>query len=677
MSIEVTVYVIIAIILATFIAVFQYKKKGNGFLKKNVLYIVLRTISIATVLILLINPQFKKISLYVEKPKLVLVTDNSSSISFLKGQNEVQNSIESFQQSETLKTRFDLEFTTFGERIRLSDTLNFSEKQTRITEALNSVKQTQSKGKSAIVFISDGNQTYGEDYSYSTLNYTLPVYPVIIGDTVKYRDLSITQLNVNKYAYYKNEFPLEIILNYSGEGAVQTQFQIEKEGKIIYSKPVSLSKNKSSEVISTTLNALDVGVQLYKAILKPISDEKNSINNEKEFAVEVIDQKTNILIVSDILHPDIGAFKKSIESSELRSVTIAKSNLNAEELDDYQMVILYQPNSRFTGIVDAIKKRNLNTFIVAGTKTDWNFLNRYQQDFSREYIRQVEDIQGSLNQGYVNFAIDDIGFDDYPPLQGFLGEITLSENAAVILNQRIRNVETNNPLLFTVENQGLRSAVLLGENLWKWRAQNFLDTNNFKTFDDFIGKIIFYLASSKKRSRLSVTAESFYNGNSEIKVSAQYFDKNYEFNPNANITITTKHQDNGNERSVPLLLQNNYYEADLKGLDPGTYDYTVRAEGENIIRTGTFRVLDFDIEKQFLNANYNQLNALAQNTGGQLFFPNQLEDLENALMNDESFIPIQKSKEDVVPLIDWKILLLLLIFSLALEWFLRKYNGLI
>ena len=38
---------------------------------------------------------------------------------------------------------------------------------------------------------------------------------------------------------------------------------------------------------------------------------------------------------------------------------------------------------------------------------------------------------------------------------------------------------------------------------------------------------------------------------------------------------------------------------------------------------------------------------------------------------------IQKESKNVIPLIDWKYLLALIVMALASEWFIRKFNGLI
>ncbi len=677
MTQEAVLYVVLAFLISLLIAVFQYYKKEKGFFKEKILFIFLRCITIATILLLLFNPKLHKTTVFVEKPTLVVAIDNSSSISFLEQDKNVQHIKEQLVNSEDLKSRFNIEYTTLGNSFKGSDELNFEEGQTKISEALATLTEVYRNKTAPILLITDGNQTFGEKYTFKSINFPQHVYPVVLGDTISYLDLSISQLNVNKYAYYKNEFPVEIVLNYNGNEKVNTQFEITNGNTIVYKENISFSKENNSKVILTTLPANTIGLQLYKATINPKEEERNKVNNYKEFALEVIDQKSKILVISDIVHPDLGALKKSIESNELRAVTIEKSSINIDELDAYQMVVLYQPTTRFNRIFEAIDKRKLNSFIITGTKTNWRFLNSIQKEFRKESNRQAEDVQGVLNKGYANFVIDDIGFSNYPPLEDFLGDTRIEGTVDIILNQRIRSIETGNPLLFTTESNGIRKAVLLGENMWKWRAQSYLDTNSFKDFDAFFGKLIFYLATNKQRNRLDINFEAFYNGSSAIKISAQYFNKNYEFDANANISIDFKNKETNTSRSIPLLLKNNYYEADLSGIPAGEYDFTIKVQEERLSRSGSFKVLDFDIEKQFLNANITDLTILAKNTGGSLFFPDQFETIRNMLLNNEAYKPIQKSKEDIVPLIQWKYLLALLILSLAAEWFFRKYNGLI
>ena len=93
--------------------------------------------------------------------------------------------------------------------------------------------------------------------------------------------------------------------------------------------------------------------------------------------------------------------------------------------------------------------------------------------------------------------------------------------------------------------------------------------------------------------------------------------------------------------------------------------------------SGSFEVLDFEIEKQFVNPDKNRLEQLASNSNGAVFYPNQIEKLIQSLIENENYIPTQKETIKKTPLIDWIWLLVLVVLSLATEWFVRKYNGLL
>src|SRR5690606_21740472 len=93
--------------------------------------------------------------------------------------------------------------------------------------------------------------------------------------------------------------------------------------------------------------------------------------------------------------------------------------------------------------------------------------------------------------------------------------------------------------------------------------------------------------------------------------------------------------------------------------------------------SGHFKILDFDIEKQFVNPDVEKLNQLAAQTQGKTHYPNQVDALIKNLLEDENYKVIQKEIVTRTPLIDWVWLLILLVITLASEWFIRKYNGML
>ncbi|MEZ4792864.1 MAG: hypothetical protein R2783_05230 [Gelidibacter sp.] len=305
MQTDTILYIILAGIIALSLALFQYIHKSKKRNKVYMLLTFLRFVTIFSVLLLLINPKFDKTTYFNEKPNLVIAVDNSESIAYLKQDDSAKRLLSDLKSNETLNERFNLEVYTFGKEVSSTDSLSFNEKQSNPAKLFDRLSQIYNNSTSPTLLITDGNQTYGNDYEFSINRYKQPIFPVILGDTINYMDLKIQQLNVNKYAYLKNRFPVEIIAVYSGTSNVNTQLKITSGSSTVFSQDIRFSKTNSSQVVHLTLPANRVGVNSYKAELVPIENEKNSINNIKNFAIEVIDQKTNVAIISDIIHPDL------------------------------------------------------------------------------------------------------------------------------------------------------------------------------------------------------------------------------------------------------------------------------------------------------------------------------------------------------------------------------------
>jgi len=674
MQIQTVLLIILAATVALGIALFQYyyKTKSNG--KLSLLLAFLRFLAFFGAFLLLINPKFTKNEYTTEKANLIVLVDNSTSVAPYK--EDLKTVLNNLAENKRIKERFNFQRYSFGSSLKASDSLSFIEKNTDIYKALTGLKEIYSGTNSTVVLLSDGNQTIGRDYSFYGKESNFPMYPVAIGDTTRYEDLAISQVNTNQYAFLKNRFPVEIYTSYTGTGEVKSEVKISLNGKTVFNKAVSLSNSNNTKVVNALIEANSVGVKNMTVSIGMLPNERNRVNNKREVAVEVIDEKTNIAIVSNILHPDIGTLKKAIERNEQRSVSIKKPNGSAKDWQDVDLFILYQPDPSFKTVYDYIQQKKLNLFTITGAQTNWNFLNKVQTTFTKNSYNQSEEVFPLLNQGFDLFNSSDFSITDFPPLKNNLGEIVLNTRGDVLLNQKIKGVELKEPLLVFFGTNTQREAVLFGENSWKWRIQSFRNERDFKNFDDFIGKVMLYLATNKAKERLTLDYESVFEGSNKAKISATYFDETFVFDSNASISIKIKNADSEKITEMPMLLKGNYYESDLSNLTAGKYVFTVSVKNEKLSKSGSFTILDFDVEKQFLSTDDQKLSRLAENTKGALFSPSQTDELVNTLLENNRFLPTQKSKQNVVPLIDFRILLAILAIALAFEWFIRKYNGL-
>ena len=681
MSVTTILLIALAALLALGFVVFKYFLGNKNRSTSTWLLAAFRFLSVFIILLLLINPTIKQLELEVVKPDLFLAVDQSASIRHLEVNDSVRDLASSLQNHPELNERFNVQLYGFGRDINRieSDTFSFEKQQSNISMALKGLSKL-STGKSAILLLSDGNQTVGEDFQYFNPGNSVSVFPVVTGDTTAQEDLSITRLNVNKYAFLNNQFPVETIVNYSGDENVRTTFSIKAGNSVVFSKEFNFDSENRSAVVTTNLPASGLGTRIYEVEITPLDDEKNKVNNSYRFGIEVIDERTTVLILSAISHPDLGMFKKSIEQNEQREATIEYiTNLDKINLSDFQLVILYQPNNRFKVAIEKIEELNLNFLLVTGTETDWNFVNNIQGDFVKDISGQTQEFFPVYNPNYSRFQFEDIGFENYPPLLGIFGSLTFTANGAdFLLYQQLEGIETDAPLLATYEDgEQVKRGVLFGEGIWKWRAQSFVEYGSFEEFDNFIGKLTQFLSATQKRDRLTFEAEPFYPENEEVVISARYYDETYTFDPEGELKIQLKNKNTDGVLEAQLLLNNNRYEVSLDNLEPGDYNFTINEENSGLSRSGSFSIIEYNIEQQFSSANLSKMKFLAENNSSPLYFLNQSEEIVEGLLQDDRFIPIQKSHEKTVPLISWKFLLILLVLSLSAEWFTRKYFGLI
>ncbi len=678
MQIQTLLLIIAAAAISLAWVIFQYPGLRKSPKRLYLLLAFCRFTGIMSLLLLLINPKFIKDEFYLVKSKLIVLADDSSSIADSGKKEELTEVIKSISDHPEIEERFDLQHLKFGREVAEMDSLAFDKRTTDIYSALNTIRRTYRDQATAVILLTDGNQTVGSDYEFLNPKENLRIYPVVIGDTTVYEDVRIEQININKYAFLNNRYPVEILVNYQGFTDTRVPLSVSVDGQVNYRADLQFDRQNNSQRLEVLLQAETVGVKLIEVKLGTLQNENNTSNNSKNVAVEVIDEKTEVFIVSDMNHPDLGMLKKSVESNNQRTVRFFKPSIDDHSLlDRADVLILYQPRRTFEKVYEVSKKRGLNIFTITGTDTDWNFLNTIQNSFQKNSFNQDEYVSPILNEGFSAYDISNFSVENFPPLLTTLGDLSIMSPAQVLLEQRIKGVALGDPLLCLMGQRAEREAVLFAEDLWKWRLQWYRNESSFTGFDEFLGKIIFFLATDQTRQRLTVEYDNIYRDASSARIRAAYFDDTYEFDKNASLSLRISGTDNESEREFPLLLKGNYYEADLGGLPAGNFAFTLEIEGSSLRRNGQFTILDFDVEKQYTTADFNKLDRLAGRSGGLSFFPDQVADLIRDLSNNEHYLPTQKSEQNVVSLIDFKILLAIVVLAFSAEWFIRKYNGLI
>lgn len=666
-------WLILIIVLSLGLTWLQYHDQFQKNKKRALWYAIPRCLAYICLGILLLNPKIKQISYFNEKPDLIFGLDNSMSLAKLTNKNNFKEKINDLLNDEELQQNFNIDAYQFGQDFKTFDSLDFSEPQTNISQFIKGISKVYTNKNAYILLFSDGQQTQGSDYSYTGKNFQNRIIPIVVGDTTNYIDTKIDRLNTNPYAFLNNQFPVEVFVSSNAEKSIDTDFIIKQNGKIIKRKSLNFNANKKAQTFKIYIKASQIGVNSFTAELQA-TEEKNIQNNKQEFAVEVIDERTKILVLYEKLHPDLGTLKASIASNPQRQIELINIKENKKDLATYNLVVLYQPSFNFKTTLEFLQTQNINHIIITGTQTDFDFLNNNQSHFKKSASGATEDYYGELNQAFSSYQITDIGFEVFPPLKDSFGDIKISGDADILLYQNINGFSTQQPLLMTVNGKNNnKSAYLFGENIWRWRMRSHVEEGDFKTFDGFIDQLVQFVSSTETKKRLVTNIKSFYNKGDNNTINVQYFDQNYNVDPNQKITLKAVNKDTEKTYSYNFVIRDKNYSTKINDLPAGNYNYTIEVVGKNLSDNGQFKMIDFLLENSFYRANVEKLAGLSDT----LFFENQWKELKNYLNSQQKFKPIQKSLEKKESLVNWWLLLVLIIVFLGVEWFSRKYHGLI
>ncbi|SEA23930.1 hypothetical protein [Psychroflexus halocasei] len=669
MSGQTILLIVINFILSVGLSYFLYQKYLKD--KNKWMLAIFRFLSFFIIGLIIIDLTAENKSVFTEKPQLLLAIDDSQSIAHLGDTTQVKSALNNFENHKELNDKFDLNMIKFSQEVDILDRLTFTGQQTDISSVID-FYQSDDQENTAFVLLSDGRQTVGVNYAYQLKkSNSKQNFALVVGDTVQHPDLSIEMLNVNQFAFLNNNFPIEVFVNYKGDQSVSKKLILYQNDKRIKSKVLEFKVNSA---LSHTfyVNANQVGSQSYKVEIESLSEENNISNNQRLFGIDVIDNRYKIVIVSDFIHPDIGALKSSIESNEQNEVQI-KSTSEISSLEDVNLFIFYQPQAGANSLFKKVIQNESNFMLFLGTSTDYSLINSLDLGFRKSASGVDEDYFGKLNSDFSLYQFEDLNFESFPPLKSDFSNLQVTDQSENILMSKIQNTITDSPLFFVIQKGEYKRSVFGAENIWKWKAKSYRNNSDFEKFNTFINQHIQFLASNEPKERLSLTSESFYNQGLENEIKAKYYDANFKFDSNADLELQIKNSETDEVFTSQMLLKNQEYTSNISQLAPGEYqaNLTVGSFSKEI----RFQILAYNPEKTSKNADINSLkNAFDE---AHLYPVDKHEKLIQTLLNSDQFYNVESQQTKSVSLIEIKYLLIILVFLLSIEWFFRKYLGLI
>ncbi|MCJ8164503.1 VWA domain-containing protein [Pontibacter sp. E15-1] len=653
----------------------------------NYLLAALRLVVVSALCFLLLGPLVRYVANTTVKPTIVFAVDNSQSVALFSDSSQLQQAatrLEAMRQ-KLADEGYLTQVRTLNTPAQNQETLSgipYTSETTNLSQLLSEVQQEHAgQNLAGVILLSDGIANQGISPTYTSFSY--PIYPVAVGDTIPKKDVLVASLRYNKVNYSGNRFPLEVELQHEGFGGTSATIVLQENGKTIEQRTVTLPANQALLQVPFRVLAGGVGKRHYQVQVLPLTGEFTTLNNTKHAYIDVVKGKIKVLVAAAAPHPDLKAIRAAIESNENYETTLFIPSLTTLRQQDYDVALLHQLPGRVSGGQEAleyVRQKKLPVLYILGPQSDLGAYNRLNAGITISTNGQTDEVTPVASGNFSTFKLPEGAADrlqQYPPVRVPFGETRLAANTEIILYQQVGRVRTDKPLLAVQTAGDQRHATLLASGTWQWRITEAANNNGQpEVYDKLITNLIQLLSAPRNKKRLNVyPTQEEYTSSDEIRFNAEAYNEALEPIYGQNITLRITGED-GQARSFTFANGEDQTGVNIGSLAGGRYTYTATASinGQQQQDKGEFVVQELQLEALNAVADHTLLYQLASNTNSRVYYPAQLGQLEQDILNADQK-DIIYSSEELNELVDQKWLFFLLLGLVCVEWFVRKYNG--
>ena len=680
---------LVSLIIASGITLLSYYKSRDTFELRpwqRTILMVLRFLAFFFVTLLLSGPLVKTLRKIVQNPVVILAIDNSTSVTgFSEDAFVVDEKLAIIDKiSQSLREKFDVISYTFGEEVLRENQPRFSEKRSAYSDVIQAVYNNHfNENVGALLLIGDGIYNQGENPVNVARQLNYPVYTLALGDTTAHRDVRVAAVRINRNAFLGNKFPVEIDIRYQGMPNQNIRFNLQHQGLSVFSENINTRESDGFKTIFTYLDADNKGLQYYTALVETNLDEQNKLNNSHQFVINVLENKQRILIISNGSHPDAGALKDALEGQVNYEVSLFTEEPYPASIKEFNLLVLCQiPSSSQSGrqIIDEANRSRVPILMMIGSQT---YIPQFNlMGLGIEITLQagnMEEAQPIVNKTFTAFTLSEklqTNMERYPPLKVPFAQYQLDAMWNVIAFQRIRNIETDRPIMAVANRNGVKAGIIFGEGIWRWRMYNYLMSESHAEFTELMDKLVQYLALRDNEDNFVIDFRPVYNETDPIIMTAEVYNDAYEPINSPEVSLILR--DSTQQEFVYLFDRGRLlYRLDAGVFPPGNYDFEAKVEvgNKSFTETGNFAVMPVNIELLETQANHRMLYQLAKQSGGGFFLPAETDELIESIISNSKIRPYTYFQSLLNEILNLRWIFFIILTILSLEWFLRRFWG--
>ncbi len=705
--------VILALAAAGAAAFFYYRSTLPPLPRlRRLLLLLLRLVSLCILVALVFQPLLRLTYPSTQPPGLAVLVDNSRSMRLVDRFGSRASAVRSLLNGETLhRARRDatLRYYTFGARAaedsRLpGDTLTFAEEATDISAPLRELEPVRERlNLRAVLLMTDGSYTLGENPLTEAERLGLPLYTVGIGDSSEQRDVAISRLLANDVVLSTVRTPVDATIRSSGFNGERTSIGLFEGEKELDRATLVLGSGTREYPVRLWYTPEGSGVKRYTLRISPLQGEITAANNQRSFSARVLRNALHILILAGAPGPDLTMIRQTIAEqpnftvhafTERKGGGFYEGRIPQGLLDSADCLILIglPTQSTTAATMDMVRQ------LLDGRTVPLLFLPERDIDarrmallgsmipFTLSTSTAAEEMIGlraepvARGNPLVDPGEGTASWTRLPPIYRLRGTYRSRPEATVLLTSTLLGVPTGEPLLLTRSIGQQKSVALTGYGIWRWRLMTQGDNSAKDILPSFLTAAVRWLTTPEdlRRFKVSATQERYPQGE-PVTFEAQLTSSTAQPLDDARVRVVVRRAAGVAEADL-RSLGNGRYEGSMEGLEEGDYAFHATAErnGTTVEQdSGRFAIGAMDLEFRETRMNSELLRQLAERTGGRYFTPDDFGSFDSVLHAQRSFVPRTTRTVADLELWHWRTLLAVLILLFAAEWLLRKWHGML
>jgi hypothetical protein len=707
------VYATLLIVLAAGLSYFFYRFTLPPVTRsRRVTLSILRGAALALVLLLLLEPVLRTSFVIHHPPVVAILADRSASMTIVDRTGNRADQIKKLLTSvipDAIPPGVETASYSFGTSLRgpLRQPLDsLGDEVTDIAGALLALAHERERFNiRAVIMLSDGMYTEGENPVYKAGDLGIPVFTVGIGDTAQQKDVLITRITANDVVYAGTTAPVDVVIKSSGYGGEKAEVTLNDGTRILDRTVVVLPAGTAEVPARLSYTPEGEGSRRYTVRVSSLPGELTAANNRRIFSVKVLRSSMRVLIIAAAPSPDLSVIRWSLAEDpniSVRTLTqkfgggYYEGALTREAIDSADCLLsIGVPDAATASVAvefvrSSIVERQKPFFFVGGKSIDPSILLTMVPSLpvvpegASPGEQEVEFVPDQSHLDHPLLALgSDTGRDVWshlPPVFATRLLYRLREGAIALGSLRIRNVVLPQPFMAVRDIAQTRSLSLMGYGFWRWRLMAQGNSETAPLFASFLSSAIRWLTSREEGRSVHVapTRDQFSRGE-PVSFSGQVYNTNSQPVEDAQVSVDIAGQ--GEHIQTDLHpLGSGRYEGAVEGLPPGEFTFRATAErgGHELGRDGgSFLVGGLNLEYLDTRMNAEVLRQLAYRTaGGYLTYP-ETDRLRQMLGSLRSLSPRDEQRTEALQLHRWPYVLALVITLFSAEWIVRKRSGMI